>query len=624
MNFASDEVDKEGILKDMVASLDRVRYGGPYANIFIHNSSLFVRGGPTVYSEALLCCPLYHENNWHSILAITSHEDPNRVIASSNSFYWEDRNGAFHLQNKRHRIFDRLVYTYHRMRNYPAAKQIVVHEEALLVANSFTSVNSGHDLSIILDMVAYYRAHAASIAKIVILKAAHWIPNNYVLMRLLLGPQGCAKLFEIEWNSVYRFVRIHIPTASIIHMTKHPTLCEELRQLVLKNAPVTSFKKGVNVVLLKTHRDKNVISVNNQLVCERLLKRLESVGWLVVNPEQANILTLCATLMHANIILFSYGSILYTHMIFFNPSAKLKWIAVGKDKLTPAYNYVNTAERRPEKIHVATRDLDSNMMLTNQVFDRLGSGDALVSDARPVSLNRFGSVWVLGDPTMITNSGLLQEHFFVHAVLEAAKGVSFIAGVNHRDATCMVEYLMPNGSKVRRTTTVLFPMKRVNMIRELWIPITQRKFKYFFRGVLSGYGTATTTSGPLKRKQWVRGFAQPENHIEHSLRGRGKGKYVFDKQYHQLMCNSQFVLCPIDVYPWSYRLLEAIMCRCIPVLNAGDDDILACRSGFKVYRTNEVHTWREDWVEENLQKLMKLHTLSDPSHELNIVVARGH
>ncbi len=663
--FVNDDVNSEGILNNMLDTLDKVRYGSSYANIFIHNSKLYTTSSTNIYTNVLLCCPLYYRNKWHSVLAITNNDDPNLVIANSNSFYWEDKTSAFALQNKRHRIYDRLVYTYHRMRNYNKSKHIIITDECLLLANAFTSTNSGHELSLIFDAVSYYRTHS-SIKKILILPACHWIPNNYKLLNILLGTNANKVLFEIQWNKVYRLTNVHVPRLKIIQISLHASLIEELKQHVIAKA---KYVTGSRVIILKTHRDKNVISVSNQLICENLLQRLQGAGWIIINPEVVDVLTICATLMTANSIVFSYGSILYTHMVFFNPAAKLKWICVGNDKLTPAYSFVSS--RRPQKIYVPNRNLDGNSSLTNSVFDQINNGTAPTTTIannesikhipiRSISAPPFfasykkrtrtrtvkqiatptvtpttaqiapkiiatiipaatpaASVsvspqtkWILGDPHMVTNSGLLQEHFFVHSLLELMSPTNkfpFIAGVNHQNATCMVEFKNPHtDKKYRKIFTVMFPMKRVNIIKSLWQ--SKRTSSYFFRGLIHGGS---------QRKQWIKNYMNKDAaHVEHSLRGRGKDKYVIDMQYYELMCKSNFVLCPIDIYPWSYRLIEAVLCRCIPILNDGDNDILLKKLDLKYYKSSEHHVWREDWIDENLKKVLKTHTFSDPNHEI--------
>jgi hypothetical protein len=224
---------------------------------------------------------------------------------------------------------------------------------------------------------------------------------------------------------------------------------------------------------------------------------------------------------------------------------------------------------------------------------------------------------------MVSNSNLLQERFFRDAISEVAQNIPFVVGVNHKAAKCMVELCLPASttrpkSQVRRTYSIIFPMKRLELIKALWIPdAAQRKYRYCFRGLLQG-------GSP--RKQWVKNYVSStgkteENHIEHNLHGRSTEKYTFDSAYFSLMCNSRFALCPLDVFDWSYRFLEAIMCRCIPILNVGDKDILAEAGRFKFYRTNEPHVWREDWVEENLAIFLKHHTFSNPQHELNQLIA---
>lgn len=712
MDFIGDEVDSNGFLKGMISGMDEFQYGSAYSHIFIHNSCLAYSNTTNRYANVLFCCPLYRSNTWHSALAITTSETDktrdgrdrsNKVVTNSNSFYWEDKNASLKLQNARHHIYDRLVFTYHRMKNYPRNKCITIDDECLFLANTFSGVNSGHELSIILDTVSYYRNHSSSIKRIVVLKAINWFPNNLILLKLLLGPEGSGKLMEVEWNKVYKFSCIHMFRSQIINITYHPRICEELRQLIMKSVS-PGWKSDAKVVLLKTHRDKNVVTVSNQLICEKLLVQLEKEGWLIINPETADVLQMCATLMKARTIVFSHGSILYTHMMFFNPAAKLKWIAVGSDKLSGVYNPV--ASRHPATTRIFNRDLDHNVAIHDLVYNAITDQEtetpavtitvgpettktvthpnpivksmresrAAVSPApsviaarqarieartkkRPIvpapykkiptvnrnvnrikpSVNRVNppirggskvtnavvvnnkapastdaTPWKLNEPGFITTSGLLQEHFFVHSVLEAAKGYSFIVGVNHSNGQSIVEVMDSIGGKTRRTYSILFPMKRVNLIRALWRPVgVERKYKYYFRGLLSG----------IRKKQWVKTFEpRKDSRIEHNHRGRSKDKYVFDRDYYDMMCNSQFVLAPTDVYPWSYRFLEAIMCRCIPILEASDTDIIAKAGDFHFYRTNEQHVWREDWIEENLKKFMKLHTLSDPTHDFNKIM----
>lgn len=600
MAYIQDEIDQNGMLVNQnKITLDDVRYGSGYSNIFIHNSRLAFSTANNRYSDVLVCCPLWHKNQWHSILAITQ-DEPNRVILNSNSFYWEDKKGLKH-QNTHHRIHDRMIFNYHRMRNYPVAKHSIISGESFLLANAFSGVNSGHELSAFLDVIQYIRAHP-SIKHIVILKASHWFPNNLILLKLLLG-DAAHKLFEMNWNTVYRFTDIHIVRQNIVGIDRHTGIIDELKRHIMRE--VTNVKKHASVVLLKTHRDKNVITRANQLICEKMLKHLETSGWEVVNPETCNIIHMCAMLMHAKRIVFSHGSILYTHMIFFNPHAQLKWIAVGREQLSDTYRLVKTSKLQVYRI--PSRDLDTNdghipvlAWLVAAPDDRMVAAPGHRHIPKPVVTSPAPSPSQIAAPGGVSNSGLLQEHFFFHAIKEVVNsvtpGLPFRVGVDHKTAKCFVSF--PKG--IQKTYPVIFPMERINLIKQYWKPQKNRPLKYFYRGMISG----------ISAKQWILPYAsKPNAEVTHNTRGRGKHKYEADHGYYETMCNSLFVLAPTDVYPWSYRFLEAIICQCIPIINT--TDIHAIAGGFHYYLSSDEHVWREDWVRDNWNKLLKIHTLSE-------------
>lgn len=73
------------------------------------------------------------------------------------------------------------------------------------------------------------------------------------------------------------------------------------------------------------------------------------------------------------------------------------------------------------------------------------------------------------------------------------------------------------------------------------------------------------------------------------------------------MASSNFTLCPTDIFPWSYRFFEAIICKSIPILN--DDETVIFSHNFKFYRKSETHIYREDWVEYNIKQFKFYHTL---------------
>jgi len=75
------------------------------------------------------------------------------------------------------------------------------------------------------------------------------------------------------------------------------------------------------------------------------------------------------------------------------------------------------------------------------------------------------------------------------------------------------------------------------------------------------------------RKEILEKYQVLNSKMHHSSNGRDpKKKYQFDKEYYQIMCNSNFGLCPghpaMPKHPnrWTYRFIESAFCHAIPVM----------------------------------------------------------
>lgn len=183
---------------------------------------------------------------------------------------------------------------------------------------------------------------------------------------------------------------------------------------------------------------------------------------------------------------------------------------------------------------------------------------------------------------------LLQEHFLREALKETKVRVLHIH-VDHSRGTSVVNRI--------HTVPVVFSMAMIEHVAQFHT--TARPTRYFFRGLRT------------PRKQWVADFAHAhpdECDVTWSARGRNRAlKYTLDDAYYRDMCRASLAFAPTDVFPWSYRLFEAVMCRAIPVLHSDDHDLFASR--FRVYRHDAPHEWRSDWADHNLEQLKRYHTL---------------
>jgi hypothetical protein len=251
---------------------------------------------------------------------------------------------------------------------------------------------------------------------------------------------------------------------------------------------------------------------------------------------------------------------------------------------------------------------------------------------------------------------MLQEYFFRRALSErrlaastaAATAATEAATAATEAAVIRIDHSTGECFHGTRRYPVMFPMSMVTQL-DAW----RRQYGdgdcdgdgsggarsadgYFFRGLIND------------RKRWVHDFAacNEQSSVTHSLRGRDPSrKYELDESYYTAMCGAAFVLAPNDVYPWSYRFFEAIMCGAIPVLLASDDDRYADAHGFKYLRYTPPpppppvtssdtssspippppppssssssssfpppdHVWRRDWADDNRRILLAHHTFA--------------
>tara|TARA_B110000858_G_C17802383_1_gene476004 strand:- start:3143 stop:3781 length:639 start_codon:yes stop_codon:yes gene_type:complete len=88
----------------------------------------------------------------------------------------------------------------------------------------------------------------------------------------------------------------------------------------------------------------------------------------------------------------------------------------------------------------------------------------------------------------------------------------------------------------------------------------------------------------------------------------------FDDNYFAVMSSSKFCLCPAGDINYSMRFYEALMCKCIPILNDPSERFRSRaeeKLDYKYYLTSDENIeYREDWVEHNYSLFLKYHTLN--------------
>jgi hypothetical protein len=341
-----------------------IKFNTGYGNIYMHNSTLHYTNPDNIYYCIGISSPSYYENKWHSILATTTNDQ--RVIANSNTFYWENWQNLkdkWTIQNDDNKIYDRIVYTYHHIKNTPLKNRKHIETECFLMANPYTGVNSGHELSIILDCVDYIRKHN-TIQNIILFNYAYKYPNNLNLLKLLL-PES--KFLFIDFNTVYQFKKIHIIKQELHNITKHQYLVDELKHKIMNRCPDMTKYNNKKVIMIKNSRNMQVVRTYDQFICERLFEGLHKKGYIIINPEQMDIFDLALYLMNARVIISSYGGILYTNQLFFNLNALIYIMCTSGTVIT---SYYKIASKAKEIIPLPDKNLDARPDLTHYLLGK--------------------------------------------------------------------------------------------------------------------------------------------------------------------------------------------------------------------------------------------------------------
>src|SRR6185369_5126611 len=153
--------------------------------------------------------------------------------------------------------------------------------------------------------------------------------------------------------------------------------------------------------------------------------------------------------------------------------------------------------------------------------------------------------------------------------------------VDHKTPECRLGHL---------SRPLIFPRSMLKYLRSRWQP--NRSIRLSFCGLLTesrkciigkwmgktsgepSFGNQGVLGRALRRLStliWGRHVWQDKSLgilIASSNRGRQFPTKAWDQGYFDLLCDSQFVLCPDGDFQWTYRFFEAVICGAIPVVQS--------------------------------------------------------
>jgi hypothetical protein len=298
------------------------------------------------YHDVYLHTGTIIKGQWQNCIAFTHMNNELKVISNSNYFLHGLMWGA--LYNIKYKIYDNLVNNYNEIKEYSIHNpeySFNNDEIYFYMLGAFCFSNSGHDLSELFNSINYIITN--NIKNILIYKN-YRNTNNFKVLSLLL-PDNC-NFIELEENTQYKIKNVIIIFPEITNMLKHPHLTNKIIKLITDTyGQQYPHLHNKNIILMKTNRNKNVMLNLSQVICEDMLLQLENNNFLVLIPEEINIIELCVYLLFANKIVFATGSCTYTNSLFFNKNAKLFYLCCMDQGLD--FNIVDIDQSKIRHLH---------------------------------------------------------------------------------------------------------------------------------------------------------------------------------------------------------------------------------------------------------------------------------
>jgi len=165
---------------------------------------------------------------------------------------------------------------------------------------------------------------------------------------------------------------------------------------------------------------------------------------------------------------------------------------------------------------------------------------------------------------------------------------------------------IPNQTNKGKTYPFVFPKSFLEEIKNLDY---SKDYDYFFAGTISGAHREFLLSWDKPKSLILRTSENKFIHPNNDSTNYYKENF-FNKRYFQQLASSRFSLTPGgcsmkgDYFRWTYRFWEATLCRSIPITNEPDK---VNHLGYKFYRLDDNHVYREDWVKHNFELTKKRH-----------------
>ncbi len=321
--------------------------------------------GSAFFSDVLYRCPTCPPKTFQRMLAI---QMPTLQIITASNSYMTDKTCWYNYDYERaYGVYSGMLNTYNTLIQN-VTPNVHIENDVLMVSNSFSGTNSGHDLGTLMSILLSAKQMHGDVQVAV---QEHAFPFPRILEILELFYERSAWLV-LEFNTTYHFACVAFQEMDInFVITCH--LHEDGVQLIQEIKTKSYFRcaqeglsvpKGAKVILIKQIHQTSA-RTHDAFYGQKFLYFMEMEGWVIINPEFDDMRYIICLLSQASRIVVSYGAIMWTHMLFFNADAHVVHLQVGGEvAYAPVLGMKNF-----HQIQMSSTDLDSDV--NQDLYDKI-------------------------------------------------------------------------------------------------------------------------------------------------------------------------------------------------------------------------------------------------------------
>ena len=278
----------------------------------------------------------YIEGIWISSISVFD----NKLINNSNHFIdlfnndteYNQETGNYNIKRKPTYIYSRISSNYNKIINNNA-NIITIEDKCILLHNSFSAGNAGHDLFCILNTFMKYKDYKD--LKYILFDEIN-NNNNIQIIKLFINE---SQIIKINEKYIYNFKKQifnyensnHNPALDYIN------IINEIKNNIINKYETEISKdeleklKHKKIIIIKNTTMKLIVRNEDCFIADILFNYLKENDWYICNPETDNFLNMTYMLLHASIIVTADRGISCANQIFYNLNAKLIGFQINKN-----------------------------------------------------------------------------------------------------------------------------------------------------------------------------------------------------------------------------------------------------------------------------------------------------